>query len=102
MNDEPEPPIEAEMSPENEAFLNELVEHGRFPDLDAALDAAVGFARREHEKDIAKLRAKVQVALDASARGESRPLDIEDIKRRGMERLKARQERAAQERAEAG
>jgi Arc/MetJ-type ribon-helix-helix transcriptional regulator len=82
------------MSPENERFLKQLVEHDRFPTMDAALDAAVGFARREYEKDITKLRAELESALRDIDEGRAGPLDVDEFKRRGRERWEARRKRA--------
>lgn len=82
------------MSPENERFLRELVEKRQFPSFDAALEAAVGFARREYEKDIAELRAKLDEALRDIEEGRVVELDLEDVKRRGRDRWEAKQKRA--------
>ena len=81
------------MSPENERFLRELVEHGRFPTFDAALDAVVGFARREYDKNTAELRAELEQALRDVEEGRVVSLDMEDVKRRGRERREAKRER---------
>jgi len=68
------------MSPENERFLKELVEHGRFPSLDAALDAAVGVYREEYERAVDDLRTKVQAGFDSLDRHGGKPLDIQKLK----------------------
>lgn len=76
------------MSPENERFLKQLVEYKRFPSFETALDAAVSFARCEYEKDIAALRAKIEVGLKDIEEGRVDPLDIAELKRK----LKAKRE----------
>jgi Arc/MetJ-type ribon-helix-helix transcriptional regulator len=82
------------MSPENDRFLKQLVEHGRFPSYDAALEAAVGFARREYEKGLAELRAKVDSGLRDIEEGRYGPLDMEKLKRAARERWEAERKRA--------
>ena len=82
------------MSPENERFLKELVEHGRYPSFDAALDAAVRFARIEYEKDMAALREKVNEGIWQVDAGQARPMDIQKLKRELREHWEAKQKRA--------
>ncbi len=43
---------------------------------------------REYEDEAKRLREEIRPALERSLRGESEPLDIEDIKSRGRERLR--------------
>ena len=42
---------------------------------------------REYQRQLADLKVKLREAEESSARGESRPLDIEDVIRRGKKRL---------------
>lgn len=68
------------MSPENERFLRELVEHNRFPDFEAALDAVVRFYRQEYKAAVEDLRGKVQEGLDSLDRDGGKPLDMQKLK----------------------
>ena len=43
----------------------------------------------EYRRELEELRASLREAVAQSARGESKPLDIEDIIRRGRERMAA-------------
>jgi hypothetical protein len=43
----------------------------------------------EYRQELDRVRALLRVAEESSARGESGPLDLEDIIRRGRERLAA-------------
>jgi hypothetical protein len=43
----------------------------------------------EYRRQLEKLRGMVREAEESSARGESRPLDVEDVIRRGRERMAA-------------
>jgi hypothetical protein len=43
----------------------------------------------EYRRELEEVRAKIREAVDSSARGESGPLDLEDVIRRGRERLAA-------------
>jgi hypothetical protein len=42
---------------------------------------------RAYQEELERCREAVRPALEASLRGESEPLDMEDIKRRGRERF---------------
>jgi len=42
---------------------------------------------RAYQDELERCREAVRPALEASVRGESEPLDMEDIKRRGRERF---------------
>ncbi len=44
-------------------------------------------AFRAHQRDVERFREDIRPALERSRRGESQPLDIEDIKARGKIRL---------------
>jgi putative addiction module CopG family antidote len=68
------------------AFIHRLVQDGRYESEEAVLIAAVRFLQ-ERERQLDELRAELQPALDSLDRGEGVPLDFEDIKRRGRQRL---------------
>jgi len=74
--------MSTDLSPENEGYLQQIVAEGLFTSRAEALDAAVELLRRREET-----RRAVQAGIDQIERGEVVPLDIEDIKARGRERL---------------
>lgn len=41
----------------------------------------------EYRRELEQLRASIREAIASSERGESGPLDLEDVKRRGRERM---------------
>jgi hypothetical protein len=43
----------------------------------------------EYRRQLEKLRGMIREAEESSARGDSRPLDVEDVIRRGRERMAA-------------
>ena len=49
-------------------------------------ESVVAFRAYQHQ--VEQLREEIRPALERSLRGESEPLDIEDIKTRGRERLR--------------
>jgi Arc/MetJ-type ribon-helix-helix transcriptional regulator len=72
-----------------EARLRARVQAGEFSSIDAAVEEAV----REFvllEPPIEELRAKIATAIAELDRGEGVPLDAEDLKRAGRERLRDR------------
>lgn len=101
------------------SFISEMVNHGRFGNktevvraglrlledyesnmklqrLRAKIEAAeVSIAEGKGivYRDGAELREQVQVGLDELDNGQSAPLDIEDTKRRGRERLAKKQQK---------
>ena len=78
------------MSPENERFLRQLVEFGRFSTFEAALNAAVGHYREEYDRAVEVLRGKVQEGLDSLEREGARPFDLQKLKERLRQDLEAR------------
>ena len=71
------------------AFIRDSVASGRFRSEDEAVTEALRLLQR-HEKQLAALRADLQVGIDALDAGDVSELDVDDIKRRGQERLKQR------------
>jgi antitoxin ParD1/3/4 len=67
--------MNANLSPENEQFLDHAVLVGMYHDRDEALDQAVELLRRREQ-----LIRDVNVGIDQLERGEGRPLDIDKIK----------------------
>ena len=71
------------------AFIRDSVASGRFRSEDEAVAEALRLLQR-HEKQLAALRADLQVGIDALDAGDVSELDVEDIRRRGQERLNQR------------
>ncbi|MBS0208312.1 MAG: hypothetical protein JSS27_05095 [Planctomycetes bacterium] len=69
------------LSPHNEQYLEQVVSAGRFPSVEAAIDAAVE-ALRERDQGVEYVpdehAALVDEAFEASAAGNSRPMTSED------------------------
>ncbi len=74
--------MSAELSAENDRYLQEAVESGAYPSLAQAMNAAVELLRRRDE-----LRREIQAGIDEANRGEL--LDGEEVfrelKRRARE-----------------
>jgi Arc/MetJ-type ribon-helix-helix transcriptional regulator len=79
-----------DISPQTLEYVNQQVALGQFESPAAMIEAAVNSFRERQ----AELQALIQEGLDASARGDSRPLDIERIKQLGREFLNSRQQSA--------
>lgn len=66
--------MNANLSPENEQFLERAVSVGMFHDRDEALDKAVALLRRREQ-----LIRDVNKGIEQIERGEVTPFDIEEI-----------------------
>ena len=81
--------ITVTLDPAVEARLRARVDAGEFSSVDEAVEEAL----REFvllEPPIDELRTKIDAAIAELDRGEGVPLDIEDLKRSGRERLRNR------------
>jgi len=81
--------ITVTLDPTLEARLRARVDAGEFSSLDAAVEEAL----REFvllEPPIEELQARIGSALAELDRGEGIPLDIDDLKKAGRERLRNR------------
>lgn len=56
-------------------------------ELPEAAQDEIGRQLLEHLESLAQLRAELQIGIDELDAGLGRPLDIDDVKRRGRERL---------------
>ena len=74
-------------------FIAQKVASGRYQSEEQLVSEALRLLR-EREQQLQELRREIQIGIDELRRGEGTPLDFEDIKRRGRERL-AQQERLA-------
>ena len=72
--------------PEYQQFVAQRVASGRFRSEEDAVTEGLDLLRRREQK-LDALRADLQVGLDDIEAGRVLPLDIEDMKRRGMKRL---------------
>ena len=73
---------------EFEQFVAQGIASGRFRSEEEAAAEAFDLLRRREQK-LDTLRAEIQIGVDDNEAGRVFPLDIEDIKRRGYERLAA-------------
>ena len=73
---------------EFEQFVAQGIASGRFRSEEEAATEAFDLLRQREQK-LDALRAEIQIGLDDIQAGRVSPLDIEDIKRRGYERLVA-------------
>lgn len=73
---------------EFEQFVAQGIASGRFRSEEEAATEAFDLLRQREQK-LDALRAEIQIGLDDIQAGRVSPLDIEDIKRRGYERLAA-------------
>jgi antitoxin ParD1/3/4 len=73
---------------EFEQFVAQGIASGRFRSEEEAAAQAFDLLRRREQK-LDTLRAEIQIGVDDIEAGRVFPLDIEDIKRRGYERLAA-------------
>jgi antitoxin ParD1/3/4 len=76
------------MPPDLNAFVHQVVATGMYESEEAVIVAGLRLLQ-EHERRLEELRAKLQPAIDSLDRGEGKPLDFEDIKIRGRQRLAA-------------
>ncbi|MDQ3396310.1 MAG: type II toxin-antitoxin system ParD family antitoxin [Deinococcota bacterium] len=85
------------LNEKQERLVNELVASGRYQDAAAVLDDALKLLEAR-EKKLAELRSELQKGMDDLESGwfttytkETSPQLFEDVKRRGRERLAAKQ-----------
>lgn len=74
--------------PQFKQFVAQGIASGRFRSEEEAASEAFDLLQRREQK-LDALRAEIQIGLDDIEAGRVFPLDIEDIKRRGYERLAA-------------
>ena len=74
-----------------EIFLNTFLDLSMPSNPESEEDIAAEDLRllQEREKQLEEFRAELRPALESLDRGEGIPLDVEDIKRRGRQRLAA-------------
>ena len=88
----------ASLPPDLEAFIQSEVASGKYASATDVVSEAVRLLQ-EREANLASLRAEIHVGLSAHARGELTVIEtdadrqalIDDIQRRGRERLQAAQ-----------
>jgi putative addiction module CopG family antidote len=73
-----------------DAFVHQAVATGVFESEEAVVVAGLRLLQ-QRERHLEELRAELRPALTELDRGEGKPLDIEDVIRRGEERFANRQ-----------
>ena len=81
------------MPPDLDAFVHQVMATGMYDSEEAVVVAGLRLLQ-ERERQLEELREELRPALEELDRGEGKPLDIEDIIRRGRERLANRQKGA--------
>lgn len=76
------------MPPDLDAFVHHVVSTGVYKSEEAVMVAALRLLQ-ERENKLEELRAELRPALESLDRGEGIPLDFEQIKIRGRQRLAA-------------
>jgi putative addiction module CopG family antidote len=78
------------LSTELREFVEQEIRAGHYPNEGAAVAVADALLRMKEEREhTAWLRAAVQEGIESLDRGEGKPWDVEDTKRRLLERLRA-------------
>jgi putative addiction module CopG family antidote len=77
------------ITPELRQFVNDEVRAGHFPSEDHVVAEAL-LQMKERRQAEAWLRAKIDQGVASLERGEGKPFDTVDTKRRLLERLKAK------------
>lgn len=78
------------LTPELERFVQSRVESGLYKSSSEVIREALRILwerERLRTSDMEQLKADLQVGLDQLDAGQSRPVDVEEIKRRGRARL---------------
>lgn len=75
--------MSADLSPQNEQFIQEVVASGSYPSRAAALNAAVDLLKHRQMELVEQVNAGIAEAEN----GEVAQLDVEQIKRMGWKRL---------------
>ena len=92
------------LKPEQERYVREQVEAGRFPNEDAVVEAALRSLWLNDQAPVphilggvpwteATLRAAVQVGIDEADRGELAEWDVEEVKAEGRRLLEEQKRR---------
>ncbi len=81
------------LSPEMNEFVQDSVDRGRFPSLNVAVDAGLRLLKsyeQLQQDQLSVVRADVEAGLEQADKGETAPLDMEEIKAAGRMVLAAR------------
>jgi putative addiction module CopG family antidote len=76
------------MPPDLDAFVHHVMATGMYDSEEAVVVAGLRLLQ-ERERHLEELREELRPALEALDRGEGKPLDFEEIKIRGRQRLAA-------------
>ncbi|MBN2577391.1 MAG: type II toxin-antitoxin system ParD family antitoxin [Pirellulales bacterium] len=74
------------MPPDLDAFIHQAVATGMYESEEAVIVAGLRLLQ-DRSRRLEELRDELRPALEELDRGEGKPLDIEDVIRRGHERL---------------
>ena len=80
--------MQIELSQRAQELIRRQLESGAFESPDELVERALDFYDH-HQPTMESLKAQIQEGLDDVAAGRVGPLDVEDLKRRGRERLAA-------------
>ncbi len=86
----------ATLSGELEEFVNAQVQSGEYPSALEVIRAGLYLLEDQNalrQIKLERLRKEIAIGLEAAARGEVAPLDVEDIIKRGRQRLISRDDR---------
>ena len=78
--------MQIELAPDTQDLLQKQLARDGFPTVDAVIEEAIQFYE-SHRPTMESLNAKLLAAHEAFEAGDLAPLDADDIKRRGRERL---------------
>jgi putative addiction module CopG family antidote len=89
--------MEIRLTPDQEEFIRQAIEAGRFETAEDAVQEALSlWARREREAALAEFRATLDAAEASIGRGEGIPITprsmqdlVADVKNRGRKRVKS-------------
>lgn len=80
--------MQIELTAKGREVVEKLIDAGKFHSADEVVQHALEFYD-SCQPTLESLRAKIQEGMDDIAAGRVSPLDVEDVKRRGRERLAA-------------
>ena len=78
------------LSDDSEAYVKAKVQSGEYSCISAVIRAGLHLLEDQdilHQIRLERLRKEIAIGLEAEARGEVAPLDVEDIIARGKQRL---------------
>ena len=86
--------MQVQLTPEMESIVNQQIANG-YQSPEAVVNASLKLLQKSSQEKIEALRAKLLPALEQSRRGESTPLDIEEIIAEARQQRLENQKKAA-------